>query len=217
MANTPTLLARLREATRASHAQLDAAVRITTAADYVRFLQASLAALEILEPVVAQAVPALVSVERVPAARADLAELHSTVLPPQPLAWAPTTASAGLGAAYVLEGSTLGGLVIAARVEALGITATRYLRLRGKHTSRRWHAFLEALDVSALHTTDAERGLVCDAACAAFQHYTDAYRAAGMVPLPMTSSRWIRVPRSRSISRARSSRTACCLPAVPPS
>ncbi len=54
------------------------------------------------------------------------------------------------GIAYVINGSTLGGLVLAARVEQqLGTAAsdaTRFLRLHGTETKARWLAFRSWLD-----------------------------------------------------------------------
>ncbi|TDR89892.1 biliverdin-producing heme oxygenase [Enterovirga rhinocerotis] len=55
-----------------------------------------------------------------------------------------------LGAAYVIEGSTLGGLVIAREVEKrLGLdaeTGNAFFSGEGKDTMRRWRAFCAALD-----------------------------------------------------------------------
>jgi chemotaxis family two-component system sensor kinase Cph1 len=53
-----------------------------------------------------------------------------------------------MGAAYVLEGSTLGGLVLASHLErtlALPVSALRYLRMRGRQTLREWRRFLAGL------------------------------------------------------------------------
>lgn len=166
------LLDRLRAETRERHAALDTSLRIDSPAAYAAFLRASYAAVALVEPQLARIG---FVVERAPAIAADLAALGAA-LPAG--AEPPPTASddAAFGAAYVLEGSTLGGLHVAQTVEALGITATRYLRLRGKLTAARWRAFLADLDRSG-----ADADAACAAAAATFDHYARCFRASGSV------------------------------------
>ena len=165
-------LDQLREATRAQHAALDAQLRLDSPAACVRFAIATLAAIETLEPAIAVRLAGFGG-DRVAALRADLAELGAAPAPA--LAHPPfASTSAGFGAAYVMEGSTLGGLVLASKVDALGLTATRYLRLRGTATAARWKQFLAELDRSV-----TDRAACCAAAVATFAHYEAAYRQYG--------------------------------------
>lgn len=171
VATSPRTIDTLRAATRARHAALDAAVQLTDRGAYQRFLAGTFAAVSALEPALADALPALFTVDRTPALAADLAELE-VVATPAPVVAPFASSSAALGAAYVLEGSALGGLVLAERVAAW-TTATRYLRLRGKGTAARWTSFLPHLEHAA------DRDACCAAACATFDHFTDALRAHG--------------------------------------
>jgi len=168
----PRCLDQLRDATRARHAALDTQLRLESPAAYVRFAIATLAAIETLEPAIAAHVAGF-GTDRVVALRADLEELGAA---PAPALAHPAFASpsAAFGAAYVMEGSTLGGLVLADRVEALGSTATRYLRLRGSATGARWKHFLAELEARV-----TDRGACCAAAVATFAHYEAAYRQYG--------------------------------------
>lgn len=153
----------LRAETQSLHAALDAAIDLT---DYPRFLVATLSAVARLEPAVATHLPDLISDERITALRGDLAELAIEPIAPLP---APTFASASeaFGAAYVMEGSTLGGMVLADRV---GSPATRYLRLRGKTTGSRWKHFLAELEDRAVDPIACVR-----TARATFERYAAAY------------------------------------------
>ena len=172
MVAAPRCIDQLREVTRAQHAALDAQLRLESPTAYVRFAIATLAAIEMLEPAISAHVAGFGS-DRDAALRADLEELGAA---PAPALAHPrlATPSAAFGAAYVMEGSTLGGLVLANRVEALGLTATRYLRLRGSATGARWKQFLAELDRSV-----TDRAACCATAVATFAHYEAAYRQYG--------------------------------------
>nr|HEX4312336.1 biliverdin-producing heme oxygenase [Kofleriaceae bacterium] len=166
------VLAHLREATRAAHEALDANVRVDPAT-YPAFLRASLAAVEPVERAIAAVIP--FAVERTPALRADLDDLGAGPAASPAAAFALDSPSAAWGAAYVVEGSTLGGLVLADR--AGPAAPTRYLRLRGKDTAARWKAFLRDLDAQPLDVAAC-----CRAASATFDHYARAFRDAGALP-----------------------------------
>lgn len=82
-----------------------------------------------------------------------------------------TSLATQLGVAYVLEGSTLGGAVLARRLGAqLGLapSALRYLHGYGERTGERWRAFVQALDDAALDEEGVESA--ARAAEATFAH-----------------------------------------------
>lgn len=142
---------------------------------YAGFLRASLAAVSGIEAALLTWLPQSCSPSRVAALEVDLRGLgepaHHRAF------WAPTLGSLddAYGVAYVVEGSTLGGLVMADRFEAQGIDQTSYLRLRGKQTGPHWRRFLDALERDV---TDRDRA--CTAAVATFEAYGAAFAAHGM-------------------------------------
>lgn len=159
---TNEFLAKLRDATRDAHAQLDAMMPVwETTADYARFLVGSLAAIELLEP---RLVPAIAP-GRVDALRDDLAELGVDPIPGQTFDKL-LDDSGVLEAAYVIEGSTLGARVLIQRARPLG--PTRYLAVAG-----RWK---DLVGVLARHAPNNSTGTI---ALDVFAHYASAYRAAG--------------------------------------
>jgi heme oxygenase len=172
-----SLLAALRARTAAQHAALDGAFHgALTRARYVGFLRGSLAVLAALEPALARWLPQAVTPSRVDRLRADLRALAAD---PEvaPVSIGVASFAAGLGAAYVIEGSTLGGVMLAERFTAeLGLdpAATSYLRLRGRDTARHWRGFLDELA-----RADADRHEVCAAAAATFEAYAAAFAAHG--------------------------------------
>jgi heme oxygenase len=177
------LLHALREATASRHAELDQSLPLAapglTLERYVAFLRGSLAALEDLEPAIAPLCwrPEL---RRCACLRHDLEELGAppTASPEIEASPAPAGRADLLGCAYVIEGSTLGGLVLAERVErALATHATSYLRLRGADTARAWRAFLAVLDEQDADMTEADRDRACNAARATFDRYREALLA----------------------------------------
>ena len=175
-----SLLSSLRTCTAAAHARLDDGLARASglgAARYPAFLRASLAVLAPLEPALARWLPAVAAPSRVAALRVDLAALgaDASVVPVEVPAL--DSLAAAHGAAYVVEGSALGGAVLAERVAAAHGPAapTSYLRLRGRATAQHWRAFLVGL-ARAEHGFDAgDREAACEAARALFAAYEAAF------------------------------------------
>jgi heme oxygenase len=140
-------LARLRAATRANHEAVDAAFghfQLTDAADYGAFLTAHARALPAVESVLAD-VPGLPALRpRVPLLHADLAALGLALPQPLPLP-APTDPATAFGMAYVIDGSRLGGGMLARQVPADLPRAY----LSDTHLPGEWRAFGHALDAAA--------------------------------------------------------------------
>lgn len=173
-----TVWAALRQATHVRHEAIEALLQLhhpLPLARYVRVLLGFEAFLTRWEPWVLPAVPDdLVQGwrqrSRLGLVRADLAALRAEPVPctvPDftqrlPL---PDAASA-LGSMYVLEGSALGGQVIAKQVGAqLGLTPANgaaYFQGWGDETGRHWREFREALAARVPADGDA-----CERACAA--------------------------------------------------
>ena len=184
---TSTVLSELRSATGTLHARLDRGVSprlvMASRASYATFLRASLAAVEALTLLHGSSEVD----ERAAAIRADLAALGEeveTALSVRVMTPQETDEARTLGIAYVLEGSTLGGLVLAKWADeklSLDGTATRYLRLRGQDTGPMWAAFLERLVAWGERASSAERALACEAAVSTFGVYLDAFQRAGLV------------------------------------
>ena len=160
---TPDLLAQLRSETRPYHDAVEAnpfnqALRAgtVTAADTARFLAKMHGFVqpyeEQLHALSAALGPAWALEQRYRAALilADLPLLGYAGTPPRcpalpPLATRPQV----LGAMYVLEGSTLGGQVIARQLAALSIYAPRYFAGRGAQTGPLWKSFCQHLGPAA--------------------------------------------------------------------
>jgi heme oxygenase len=174
------LHAALRRATASRHRALDEALAPgrtpLTRERYIAFLQGSLRVLAVLEPALARWPGAGVEALRVASLVADLRALggcldggHADVRVPASLAEA-------FGAAYVVEGSALGGRALAMVVQlALGErTPMSYLRLRGEATGshwQRWLALLQAFDADA---DSDQRASACTMACTTFDSYARA-------------------------------------------
>lgn len=88
-----------------------------------------------------------------------------------------------LGAAYVVEGSTLGGPVLLARLREAGLfertrAGTRFLSGYGPRTGAMWHAFRTQLQRAACST--ANWSALRDGALAMFRSYSNAISQAGV-------------------------------------
>ncbi|MCW2350185.1 heme oxygenase [Sphingobium sp. B12D2B] len=138
----------LKKETRADHDEVDSLFSqfdLTSRASYGRFLSAHAAALVPLERWLRSASPNIDTSARVRALTADLDALGQAVPEAEPLTWAPSTA-AHWGAAYVTEGSRLGGAMLARRVP--DDLPRDYLS--AVHPQGAWRAFIAALEDQAL-------------------------------------------------------------------
>ncbi len=176
-------LTRLRSATAAAHEDLDSALDVLErpwdAALHRRWLELTWGLLAPLERALgeqAQADPAALEVAgRV---RADLAldDLRALGVPEAELARLPECPdvpavpdrAAALGVRYVLDGSTLGGRLIARTVVAAGVPAAATTSLTGREgTGRRWRETTAAVEAAG---ADALPGMTA-AALATFAAY----------------------------------------------
>jgi len=148
--------ARLRAATADAHAALDARLRgaLVSRERYGAFLRASHRALEMLEAPLGR-FPRLESSvgRRARLIERDLAALRESTSPSPPGRSSVTlelsSEGEAFGAAYVVEGSALGGLALAKGLgTALGLddATTRYLRDEGRETLPAWRSFLARLE-----------------------------------------------------------------------
>jgi len=120
-------------------------------------------------------------VPRLPWLAADLDHLKHPLAPPLTFA-CPADAAARIGLRYVIEGSSLGGAVIAARVrETLDLDATRGARFfhgHGDETGPRWRAFLTLAEHACAQADQRERAT--RAAVELFEHFETVL--AGTIP-----------------------------------
>lgn len=188
-AGSNSLLAELRAATASAHAELDHGLGLlsegVTRARYIAFLRGSLAALEPLEKslVLGSNLDTPTYRERAPSLRADLASLGVNTGPTE-LTASPHVASmaARCGARYVIEGSALGGAVLARGLEpALGLQgkALAYLKLYGDELPSHWRAFVAALEHWGKSATLEMRAEACNTARAVFGSYRAAFEQSG--------------------------------------
>ena len=179
-ANKP-LLEQLRACTGPRHRALDESLdlrrRSITRARYVQLLNGSLRVLVALEPALSRWGDAYDGDIRVPRLRDDLRVLGES---PDAIGFEarlPVTPAEAFGAAYVVEGSALGGRVLApfiAQALALPAAATSYLRLRGDATVAYWRRWLLRLDAFDAVAHPRERAAACAMACATFDDYARA-------------------------------------------
>lgn len=131
---------RLREATRIDHEAVDSAFArfdLSDRASYAAFLRAHAGAIGAVEPAIAPERP------RLPLLAADLAALDEALPPPLPFTPPDAEAEgARWGVRYTLEGSRLGGAMLA-RTVAPGLPIA-YLSAR--HAQGEWRRFTDALD-----------------------------------------------------------------------
>lgn len=172
----------LRAATLTAHEQVDARFSrfdLTTLAGYRVFLSAHWSVLPALEATLSLAGAATLLSDwplrlRASALAADLAAVGKIAVPADNIDPEPITRPAMLGMLYVLEGSRLGGAVLARRVaaspDARCREATRYLR----HGERRrfWPSFVAMFDALPLVADHIDE--VITGARAAFDLFADA-------------------------------------------
>lgn len=187
---TPSFLDELRQATHAAHAALDARASIddhVTREHYIAFLRGSLAAVERVEPAILPFADdgSGERLTRAACLRADLraldAEPREVSTPHAPISELASEAGA-VGATYVVEGSALGGVVMARTVDpALGLAgrAQSYLRFRGEHTGDAWRRCVAALKSWGEAQSAEQRRTACAAACAVFALYERSLEDAG--------------------------------------
>jgi len=173
------LLNRLRTETRARHERLDSLlgpIVATSRESYGAFLAASWAAVGAIERGVERQLGSKYRAQRQELLSHDLAAL-GTFRPRMTSSFEPENEPAAYGCAYVMEGSALGGLVLAKRVlQALGSDApVSYLRFRDSQTGPRWHWFLAELKAFEQRSTSAQHEQACRAACATFEQYALAF------------------------------------------
>ena len=181
----PSLVAALRAATASRHEALDRTLALSadsvTPARYVSLLRGSLAVVDRLEPALVAWFGDAARGDRVARLRSDLARMHADDDATSIDLRLPENAAEAHGCAYVVEGSALGGRVLAPIVErALGFApgeATRYLRLRGDATGSHWRAWVARIDAFGRDASDAERTSACRFACHTFDSFALALRA----------------------------------------
>lgn len=172
------ILQRLRHDTAAQHEAVEAnpfnealGAGTVTAADAAWFLGKLYGFMQPLEDQLAALAPALDPAWELPARRrahlilADLADLAGGAVPtpPQcPVLPPVATPAQALGVLYVLEGSTLGGQVLARQLEKAGLgAARRYFTAYGALTGPRWQATCRLLAEAA--TTASEDDIAASA------------------------------------------------------
>ena len=162
----------LRSATASSHEAVDAAFGrfdLTIATEYAGFLAAHARALPAVEA-------ALAGIEGLPPMRPRTALLHEDlaamgVAVPDPLPFVPPEdKAAAFCAAYVIEGSRLGGGMLARRVPA----ALPHAYLSAIHESGEWRAFGQAMDAAAADEHWIDRAIA--SAKRVFALYAEAAR-----------------------------------------
>ncbi len=153
------ILERLKRETSAEHAAVEAATRVMdpelSLAGYREYLASTFGFYAVVEPLLHEAsvwqALELTGAERqkLPLLQRDLRELgvdEPTALPrcPAPPGW--STVAEAAGGAYVLEGSTLGGKLIARHVrQRLDGAPCSFLECYGPRTGESWQAFRAAL------------------------------------------------------------------------
>ena len=150
------------------------------------FLLASLDALTSVESSILRLAPPVFvpSGGRTHRITSDLDALGVTAGPSTASTFRPASTAEALGAAYVVEGSSLGGMVLARMVgKALALEgrAVGYLTFHGADTGAHWRAFLERLEGWSVAASEEERGAAVRAAKATFGLYRDAFHTAGLL------------------------------------
>lgn len=186
------LHAMLRAATSSQHAALDAALAFDaegiTRERYAAFLHGLLRVMTVVEPALERWPLAFEHAARIELLRRDLESLGTPPGPVEPVDLAaPRDLAEGFGAAYVVEGSALGGQILAPRIErALDVprsSVTHYLRLRGERTSAHWKQWLARLAAFDATATPRQRDAACAMARAVFATFSTA-----LVPATRTAA-----------------------------
>lgn len=188
---SPSLLQRLRAETALAHRALDAALDFSPhtldRGRYAAFLLGTWLVVHALEPTLIEVLgPGVLPPLDRPRRDVLAADLQAlgVRLPTAPSFPLPRTVAAAWGAAYVVEGSSLGGVVLAKRVrdilgEETARDATGYLGLRGDRTKAAWTAFRASLATFDARASIGEHREACSSATATFDAYTRAFAQSG--------------------------------------
>lgn len=188
---------RLRDATAERHRALEEAVEhrgfFADQDAYSGYLERLYALYSVLEPALASAgaaelLPDWPRRRKLPALAEDLAVLSGRrpMRPSESAEGIALTGSAAvtrrslLGTLYVVEGSTLGGALLARRAAMLGFTrerGARYLDIYGPERARMWRGFLGVLETAPL--APCEEAAMLDAAQRTFSLF---HRFLGQEP-----------------------------------
>ena len=190
--STATLRDALRTATGARHASLDAALMpagtVWTRDRYVAFLRGTLAAICDTEPAAASTLPAFRLPDgptRADRVSHDLAALGADgTVEAVVLQLDLRVPAAAFGAAYVIEGSMLGGQHVAQAVERdLGLDADclTYLRPPGEPVASRWSTFVAELEAFGRRAGSVEWRDAEKTAVATFVAFEAAFRREGLL------------------------------------
>lgn len=184
------LLTLLRQRTRAAHERLDAALDFASPgtmdwSGYCALLRASLDVVAPLEEALGAWELAAAKPSRVACLRHDLAALGQPASPRFAAVPRPRTQAEAYGCAYVLEGSTLGGLVVASFVRRdLGPhAAVTYLTLRGTATRNAWQSFVRELRDFGNGCTAGDCQAAAAIAADTFDAYAASFARAGLLPV----------------------------------
>jgi heme oxygenase len=184
----------LRHATQPLHQRLDAALPLgrqgAGTADYLQHLQVLRGWLAALDPLLRQTgwgagyLDAAAAELALPSPPSVLSPLAALAAHEAATAIAIAPADAGVdfawGAAYVVEGSQLGGQVLARRLREAGVEhPLAYLQGRGERTGAHWRNFVAAL--RAALAQPAATAAACRGACWAFDDLLVRFRARGLV------------------------------------
>jgi heme oxygenase len=191
MTTTPRLAPRLKQATLATHRaveRLPIMVRLMSPQvaprDYLDYLLAMAEVYATLETPLLEALgperrQELGIVPRLPAILQDLARLGVDDQASRSVGPRPFGTSAAVGGIYVLEGSTLGGRVIARHLRrclGAGLGSTSFLDFHGERASEVWKGFTSGLDrLTAPGRLDADEAVA--GAVTAFHCVLETLRA----------------------------------------
>jgi heme oxygenase len=195
--SSPAALLTLRRATAQQHAAIDRLLGIDAyleRARYVRILSAFDGFFRVWEPRVQAALPAPWARWFLARSRRPFLERDMTALGAMPFVSSALLAhrlrfdgrdaadakAAAFGSMYVLEGSSLGGVLIAERVaQALGITSGNggaYFTGWGADTGRLWREFRQVLESQLVRAESI--GLACESAVETFDVLTNLFSEA---------------------------------------
>lgn len=185
--STLSLLAAIRAATADAHAALERQLPPGgwSRAEYAAFLRATLSVVDIVEPRIRQWLPDVHGGAGAGGARLrhDLAALgEKDDVAPAPDLPVIDTVAAAYGAAYVLQGSMLGGAIIARTLQPnsqIPGDSFTYLQPPGVSIGPVWRAFTIRLDAFGRGATAADHQAAIDAAQRTFAGFAAAIAREG--------------------------------------